>query len=151
MPALKSTIRLQVPAELAFRYLSSPSHLTDYCPNLLEISALRQYREGASFAWVYQMMGTCFFGRAEMAVTRYNQQLNIRFWGGIRGHVTWTLDAADKATFLSFKADYITPLPLLKAYTEEAIFHQNEQNAEYMLSRLKAQLETFDQPTHLAL
>jgi hypothetical protein len=142
MPAIEKKIILKVPAEFVVRYLSDPSHLAEVCQNMIEFSEVERHLPGSvKFAWVYKMMGARIFGEAEVNETKHNQQLIMRFWGGIQGDILWQFQPVDEGILLEVKLDYITPSPLLKKHTEDAILHQNEHAVEHMLINLKTLLD----------
>ena len=143
MSTIEKNIILKVPAEHAFRYLSDPSHLTKFCSNMIEVSDVDGHLPAlGKFGWVYKMMDALIFGEAEFREPKHNQQLNIRFWGGIHGGIVWQFQHLDEDTLLVFKLDYSTPVPLLKKHTEDTILRQSEHSVEHMLIRLKTLLET---------
>jgi hypothetical protein len=142
MTTVEKNIILKVSSEFAVRYLSDPSHFADFCPNMVEVSEVETHLQRAGkFAWVYKMMDARIFGKAEFNETKHNQQLDIRFWGGIQGNIVWRLQPLDEGVQLEVKLDYITPPPLLKKHTEDAILHHNEQAVEHMLLNLKTLLD----------
>jgi uncharacterized protein YndB with AHSA1/START domain len=144
MPVIEKNINLKVSVESVVRYLSDPSHLTEYCRNMIEVSDVERQIPGAGkFTWVYKMMGVRTFGEAEFHETKHNQQLVVRFWGGVQGSLIWQFKPLDTGTLLEVKCDYITPPPLLKKHTEDAILHQNEHAVEHMLINLKTLLGAY--------
>jgi uncharacterized membrane protein len=142
MPVIKRSISLKVPAEEVFRYLGNPSHLTEFCPNMMDIGDVRQHpQENTRFTWVYKMMGIRILGEAEFSEVKHDQQLNVRFWGGIQGNIVWRLQPADEGILLEVELDYTAPTPLLKKHSADAMLRQNEHAVEDMLTRLQALME----------
>lgn len=142
MPVLEKNIILKFPAESVIRYLSTPSDFTKLCQNMIEVSDVERQMHGAwKFAWVYKMMGDRIFGGAEFHETIHNQQIDMHFWGGIKGSFVWQFKPLDEGILLDVKLDYITPSPLLKKHTEDAILRQNEHAVEHMLINLKNLLD----------
>jgi hypothetical protein len=142
MLVVEKNIILKVPVEFAVRYLSDPSHLTEFCQNMIEVSDIeRQMPRSGKFAWVYKMMGARIFGEAKFHETKHNQQIDLHFWGGIQGNIVWQFQPLDEGTLVEIKLDYITPSPLLKKHSENAILRQNEHAIEQMFINLKTRLE----------
>jgi hypothetical protein len=142
MPAIERNIILNLPVEFAARYLSNPSHFADFCSNMIEVSDVETHLSGVGkFAWVYKMMGARIFGAGEFNETKHNQQLEMRFRGGIQANIVWRFQPLDEGLQLAVNVDYITPPPLLKKHGEDTILHQNEQAVEHMLINLKTLLE----------
>jgi hypothetical protein len=143
MPVIEKSIAINVPAEVAIRYLSTPSNLTEICENMVEVSDVERHKlnEG-KFTWAYKMLDVRIFGEAEFHEIKHNQQLNIHFKGGIQGNVVWQFKPLDEELLLQIKLDYLPPPPLLKKHTEQAILHQNELAIEHMLITLKSMLDT---------
>jgi uncharacterized membrane protein len=137
MPVIERNISLHVPAEMAFRYLSEPTHLPELCPSLIEVNDLQQHSPGSvQFTWLFKMSGVRFEGEAEVKHTHHNQQVDIHFWGGIRGNLMWRLQPSDEGILLETTVDYTLPTPLLKKHTEDEILRQNEYAIESMLTGL---------------
>jgi hypothetical protein len=144
MPVIEKHITVNVPAEVAIRYLSTPSNLTEICENVVEVSDAERHKPGeGKFAWSYKMLDVRIFGEAEFHEIKHNQQLNINFKGGIQGEVVWQFQPLDEGLLLQFKLDYATPPPLLKKHTEDDILRQNDLAAEHMLIVLKSTLAAY--------
>jgi hypothetical protein len=141
MPVIERSINLNVPADLAFRYLFDPTHLTEFCPSLIEVSNVQRHSvRSAQFEWTFKMIGVRFEGAAEITDTHHNEQLDLHFWGGIRGNLTWRLQPADEEIRLEAKVDYAVPPPLLHKHGENIIVQANEQAVECMLKSVKTLL-----------
>lgn len=142
MPVIEKNIILKIPVEFAIQYLSIPSHLTEFCQNLIEVGEVEKHLPGSvKFTWVYKMMGARIFGEAEVNETKHNRQLDMRFWGGIHGNIVWQFQPLDEGILLEVKLDYVTPSPLLKKHNEDTIYRQNEHAVEHMLINLKTLLD----------
>ena len=142
MTIIHRDIHLQVPAESVFRYLDDPTHFTAFCPNIIEISDVRQHpSESTKFTWVYKMMDTRLLCEAEIEESQPFQRLKIGFQGGMHGSIEWRLQPLDAGTRLQIRLDYTAPAPLLKKHSEDEILQHTEQDLERMLENLKARLE----------
>jgi hypothetical protein len=152
MPVFERNVSLHVPAEKAFRYLAEPTHLPALCPSLIEVNDLQRHSPGiVQFTWTFKMSGVRFEGKAEARQTHHNQQVDIHFWGGIRGSLTWRLRPSNEGILLETTVDYMLPTPLLIKHTEDEILRQNEHAVEVMLNGLNDLLQdpvevSVDQP-----
>jgi polyketide cyclase/dehydrase/lipid transport protein len=144
MPVVKRNTSLNVSAELTFRYLSDPSYFTEFCSNVVEVNDVQRHTPGKTkFAWVYKMMDVRILGEAEVKETKHNQQLDVHFWGGIRGSITWRLQPLSEGTLVEIELDYVIPEPLLKKHSEDTISNQNEHDVQDMLTNLKTHLNAY--------
>lgn len=142
MPVIKRNIALKVPAEVAFRYLSDPSHFTEVCLNVIEISDVQRHPAGeVTFTWVSMMTGVRIFGEAEIIAIKHDEALSIGFRGGIHGQFVWHIQPVADGIRLEIEVNYVTPAPLLKKHSEKVILHQNEAAVEAMLTHLKTTLD----------
>ncbi len=142
MATVERSVRIHSSATSAFRYLSDPLHLKDYCVNVVEISDVERHpSEHTKFAWVYKMVGVRLEGKAEVVPEKHDQELHFPFQGGIHGSLTWRLYPNHEGILLEIKLEYTIPEPLLKKHTAEAIERENELHLEAMLTVVKALLE----------
>jgi uncharacterized membrane protein len=150
MPAIERSITLNVPVEMAFRYLFNPTHLPEICPSIIEVSDV-QHHTGRSteFEWIFKMIGVRFEGGGEITDTRHNQQLDMHFWGGIRGNLTCLLQPVEDGVRLEMRVDYTLPAPLLHKHAVDTIIQSNEHTVECMLTSMKIQLEALREAQHL--
>jgi hypothetical protein len=152
MPVIEKNIILNIPPETVFHYLSEPTHFLELCPNIIEISDLQRHSSGkAQFKWIVKLVGVRFEGPAELKHIHQNQQIDVHFWGGIRGSLTWQLQPWNEGVLLETTVDYTLPTPLLKKHTEDEILRQNEHAVELMLNGLNDLLQapvevSVDQP-----
>lgn len=144
MPAIERNLHLQVPPEAVFRYLSELTHLTEFCPNMIEVSNIQNSLNNTTFAWTFKLIGVRFQGEAEFKQDKYHHELHIRFWGGVRGSLTWQMQPSDDGVVLVTKVDYDVPAPLLKKHDESTIVRQIEHSVECMVKNLKTLLEAND-------
>lgn len=142
MPTINRNISLSVPVETMYRYMLDPTHLPDYCPTIEAVTDVKPRAAcGAEFAWSARMVGVHFQGCAEICDTRHNHQLDIIFWGGIRGNIVWSFQRLDEGVLLEIQINYTVPAPLLRKRTEVQVMEQNARAVDAMLARLKTILE----------
>lgn len=142
MPVIERSIMLNVPAERVFRYLADPAHYPEFCPAVVEVKDVHRHSaDTIEFEWVFKMIGVRFEGEAEVHDTHHDQQLDLHFWGGIRGTLTWRVLPFEDRVGLETRVDYTLPVPLLKKHIEETIIQHNEHAIECMHTSLKTLLE----------
>ena len=142
MPTIERNIHLNVPVEVAYRYLSEPTHLPEFCPNVQEVGKTqRQSRGGVEFSWAFKMVGVRFEGMAELNETQHNRRLDMHVWGGIKGSVAWQVEPVGVGVVVTVSIDYELPAPILRGHSEATIIQSNEQIAECTLKNLKTLLE----------
>lgn len=143
MPVIERSITLNTPIEVVFQYLYNPTHLPEVCPGVIAVDDI-QHRTTHSidFTWTFKMVGVQFTGGAEIVATRHHQRMDIQFWGGIRGHLTYQLHPTDEGVDLETTVEYKLPTPLLQKQDEAQIIRHNARAVESMLKRIKTVLES---------
>jgi hypothetical protein len=143
MPVVERSISLNVPVEMAFQYLYNPTHLPEVCPSVIEVDDVQHHTmHSTDFKWTFKMVGVRFEGGAEFVATRHNQRMDIQFWGGIRGHLTWQLHPNDEGVCLETEVEYKLPTLLLHKHSEEQVVQHNMHAVDLMLKRVKMLLES---------
>jgi hypothetical protein len=142
MPILVKNVEISASSGVVFRYLNDPTHLTAYCPNILEVGPVKPNGvDGTKFTWVYKLLDVRFEGEAVLTNEKHNEHLNFRFWGGLRGDVNLRMTYTEEITHLEIVLDYMIPLPILKKHRSEAVLQQTKVSLEQMLKMLKTLME----------
>lgn len=143
MPTVDRSIKINVPLEMAHRYLIDATHLPEFCLNLDAVTDITYLNPRcAHFQWKYRMCGVHFEGRAEVTDTQRQHRVEVRFWGGILGSAVWTAQPLDDGILLMVTVDYAPPAPLLRKHSEDEIIQHNEHAVERMLAYFKTLLES---------
>jgi hypothetical protein len=143
MPVVERSIILNVPVETAFQYLHDPTHLLEVCSNLIAVGDIQHVTtHSTDFTWTFKMGGKRFEGGAEIVVTHHNQRMDIQFWGGIRGHLTWQMHPTNEGVGLETTLEYKLPTPLLQKNNERQMIRHNAHAVDSMLMRVKTRLES---------
>jgi uncharacterized protein YndB with AHSA1/START domain len=142
MAKVKKSITINAPVEDIFAYISVPTNLPEIWPSLVENKDVQPLPNGGhKFRWVYKMAGMRFEGDSEDVEFVPNQRMVNKNTGGIASVLTWTVQAAEGGTQVTFEADYTVPVPLLGRLAEPFIARSNEHEAELLLENLKARME----------
>ena len=96
---------------------------------------------GFKYRWVYKMAGVRFEGGTETIEFVVNERTVSENTGGVSGTVTWTYQAEAGKTLVTFEAEYVVEIPLLRKLAESFLVKLNEQEAEALLANVKAKLE----------
>jgi uncharacterized membrane protein len=142
MSTVEKTVQLNAPFQTVFHYLKDPIHLTAYCEHIIEISSVEPHTStSVKFHWVYKNLGLRFEGEAVLNYEKEGQQLNIHFWGGIRGSLMWRLHSLGKASSLETFIDYTLPIQILKKHSLDQVLRYTELSVSQAIMSLKAILE----------
>ena len=142
MAKVEKSITINTPVEKVCDYLKEPTNLPEIWPSLVEAKDVQPLPNGGSnFRWVYKMAGMRFEGSSEDIEFVVNQRAVSKSKGGIESTITWTFQAEDGGTQVTFEAEYTVPIPLLGRLAEAFIVRQNEHEAELILANLKARME----------
>ncbi|MBX3082023.1 MAG: SRPBCC family protein [Anaerolineae bacterium] len=143
MATFKKSIVIQAPPEVLRRYLIDPTNLPHVFPNLSLISDVQNTAMNAThFTWEWQVLGVHFVGSAEMTEVIRNQELHMRFWGGLQGSMGIKLMPSAEGIMVETEFEYAIPAPLLHKHSEKEVIEQNESNLDGFLHNLKALIET---------
>lgn len=143
METIQKTMTINVPVELLYKYLLEPEHLTELCPDLLEITdPFRISPLVTQFSWAYKMVGVRFEGTGQIKQAIKNEALDMRFWGGISASAIWSLRAFGGGSELSLVVDYRVPLPLLRKHTDADVCHETEGVVDMALALLTTHMQT---------
>jgi len=143
MATLKKSIIIEAPAEVLLRYLIDPTNLPHVFPNLSLITDVQHTTMNTThFSWEWQILGVHFVGNAELSEVIRNQELHLRFWGGLQGSMGMKLMPSTEGLLVETEFEYTIPAPLLHKHTEKDIIQQNESNLDGFLHNLKEHIET---------
>jgi uncharacterized protein YndB with AHSA1/START domain len=142
MARAHKTIKINAPVEEVFGYVEEPANVPEYWPSVIEVRDVEQLPNGGTkYGWVYKMAGVRFEGSSEAIEYIPNQRTVTENRGGVPGTVTWTYEPEDGGTRVTFEAEYRVNLPLLRSLAESFLVKLNEQEAETILTNVKAKME----------
>ena len=142
MATVKKSITINVPADMIFGYINTPTNLLEVWPSFVEARDVQSLPNGGhSFRWTYKMAGMRLEGATEDTEVIANQRVVSKSKGGVDSTITWTLQPEGKGTKVTFEVDYTVPIPLLGKLAESVIVKVNEQEAVTILANLKARTE----------
>jgi hypothetical protein len=88
------------------------------------------------------MAGMRFEGISEDTEFIPNQRVVSKTAEGVESEIIWEFQSEGEATKVTFKGEYIVPIPLIGKLAEAFIVKQNDNEAETILANLKARMET---------
>jgi uncharacterized protein YndB with AHSA1/START domain len=142
MARIEKTTMINAPVEKVFGYVEEPANVPEYWPSVMEVKDVEQLPNGGTkYRWVYKMAGVRFGGSSEAIEYIPNQRTVNENKGGVPGTVTWTYEPEDGGTKVTFEAEYVVNLPLLRGLAESFLVKVNEQEAETVLANVKAKME----------
>lgn len=146
---ITKTVVIKAPVDKVFKVFDDPNAIPLYVPAATNVGNVRQSenRIGDTFRITYGLMGMHF--DLDFTNIGYEPQKKIvrRFEGGMKGTMTYTLQAEADETRATFDADYEMSGGILgKAIDKLLVERMNEKNAERMLENLKMMMETKEAP-----
>ena len=146
MAKVEKEVTVNAPLEQVFGYVSDPSNLPEFWPNVMEIKDIQLLPNGGySGQWVYKMAGMRFEGMGEYTEIVPNQWFVINTEGGVRSSITWTFRSRGDITRLTLTIEYKVPIPLLGKLAEDIIVKMNDQEGDLIMANLQARFMTANQ------
>jgi uncharacterized membrane protein len=142
MATVNKSITINAPIEKVFKYSAEPSNLPEIWPSMIEAKDIQPLPNGGNkFRWVYKMAGIRIEGISEDTEFIPNQRSVSKTEGGVESEIIWEYQSEGEATKVTFSAEYTVPIPLIGKLAEAFIVKLNENEAETLLSNLKARME----------
>ena len=142
MAKIVKTITIDAPTEKVFSYVEEPANVPEYWPSVTEVKDVESLPGGGfKYRWVYKMAGVRFEGGTETTEFVVNERTVSENSGGVSGTVTWTYQSEAGQTHVTFEAEYIVHVPLLRKLAESFLVKLNTQEAEAILANVKAKME----------
>ena len=142
MAKIVKIISIDAPIEKVFGYVEDPANVPEYWPSVIEVKDVESLPGGGfKYRWVYKMAGVRFEGGTETTDFVVNERTVSENTGGVSGTVTWTYQSEAGKTQVTFEAEYIVNVPLLRKLAESFLVKLNEQEAEDILANVKAKME----------
>ena len=142
MAKVSKSILINAPVEKVFRYCTDQTNMPEIWPSMVENKVLERLPNGGTKSqYVYKMAGMRFEGVSIDTEFIANQRTVSKTEGGIESEITWEYQLEGEATKVTFGAEYTVPIPLIGKSAEAFIVKQNENEAETILTNLKARME----------
>ena len=139
MPVVDKEILIEAPKEEIFRFVSIPGNLPKIWPGLIEIKNEKLLPNGGyRFRWLYKIFGVSLTGIGEYVDIAPNLWLSAKTYGSIDSLNTWTFRSKGEQTRVTMTIDYRIPSSLSGRLTENTIVNTANQEAEVILTNLRA-------------
>ena len=143
MVKVNKSIIINAPIEKIFKYITEQTNLPEIWPSLVENNVVERLPNGGTKSkFVYKMAGMRFEGISEDTEFIPNQRVVSKTAEGVESEIIWEFQSEGEATKVTFKGEYIVPIPLIGKLAEAFIVKQNDNEAEVILANLKARMET---------
>ena len=142
MATVNRSITINAPIEKVFEYTTEPSNLPEIWPSLIENKGVERLPNGGTKTRsIYKMAGMRFDITSVDTEFIPNQRVVSKTEDVVESEIIWEYQSEGEATKVTFRAEYIVPIPLLGKLAEAFIVKQNENEAETLLANLKARME----------
>lgn len=136
-------IRVDIPVERVFDFLTDPNNLPEIWPNVIEVKNVKKSKdsEGFNFNWTYKMSGLPFEGKCETIEYTPYERLVVKSNKALDGTITWRFQPSGRETHVTLRFEYQIPASLLKRMKEDLVVQENEHEVDALLQNLKSRLE----------
>lgn len=142
MSTIHKSITIDAPVERVFDYVSDPTHLPEFWPNMIEVKNVVPHPEGgAGFDWTYRMAGIKVRGHSEDIEFKRNRCVVSRSERGIQNVFRWSYAEKDGGTEVTLDVDYEAPRSLFGRVVRPLLDRVNDRDASTLLRNLKAHFE----------
>jgi ligand-binding SRPBCC domain-containing protein len=142
MERVEKSILIQTPVDTIFDFVSEPTCLLKIWPGMIELRDVQRLRNGnLRFQCVHKMVGAYIESTWEAVESTVNRQITIHTSGGFRSVVTWAFQPQNGRTEVTFRMEYAIPAPLLRKHSKTSIIQWSEDEANIILTSLKAEME----------
>lgn len=145
MPVISQSVAINAPASKVFDYVTSPANWTRYVTSLVDVTDLSEEtpQKGATFSWVYKMMGLKFSGKG--TVTEYEKDKSFSLLLEGKHTIKEAYEFADKgdgASELKVNIEYEIPGSVLGVIANKLIIEKlNNIEATQVLEKIKTVCE----------
>ena len=142
MVELKKHIEINAPVEKVFGFLEEPNNFVEIWPSMQEVRNVEEQPEGGqTFDWTYKMAGIKFQGSSKTLEYVENEHSVVVNEEGIPSKLTWDYQPSGEGTALDLRIEYEIPVPVLGKLAEKVVVKMNDNEADTLLSNLKAVME----------
>jgi len=144
MVHVEDSISIDAPLETVFDYLDTPENQVEITPSLRASELIERLDNGGSHVrFTYSMAGISLDGEVRATTYAPNEQIQFEMTNGpLEGTITWTFDAANDGTRVTYAADYTVPTPVLQSVAEAFAQRYNQRELQTTLQNLKDRLES---------
>ncbi len=142
MATIDKAITIDAPIEKVYAYLDDPMHLPVFWPSMIEVKDVKPLVNGGHrFQILYKMVGNRIEAVTETVDRKLNELIVRRTEGDVESTFNWDFLPVGGTTKLHLKVDYKVPTKLAAKAPETFIVHENEREADLILTNLKELLE----------
>lgn len=138
MLTIEREIQIDAPPEKVFEYVEDPTHLPTLWPSMMEVKDVEPLPAGGHrFTWLYKMFGIPYEGKTETVEFEPNKHFVHRITADFPAVFDWTFRGENGSTWVTVKAEYEIPQPVLGKFKEPFIRNYTEREADYFAATLK--------------
>jgi carbon monoxide dehydrogenase subunit G len=138
----KKHIEINAPVEKVFEFMEDPENLPEIWPSMQEVTNVKKLPEGGrTYDWTYKMAGIKFKGSSKTLKFIDNERAVVVSEKGIPSKFIWEYHPYGEGTSLDVRIEYEIPVPVLGKLAEKVIIKMNDNEADALLSNLKAVME----------
>ena len=144
MAHIAKSIHIAAPVEAVFDYATVIASIPEWYTSMVEVrnATHPRVRKGASYEWVFKMLGMRFDGKAEYVDVVPNERIVTRTEGGIPSKWEFRYAPDGDGCRVSVTVDYTVPGKLLGKIADKLFIEgHNERDLEHALANLKAHCE----------
>ena len=142
MVELKRHIEINAPVEKVFDFIEEPENLLEIWPSMQEVRNVKELPEGGrTYDWTYKMAGIKFKGSSKTLEFIDNERAVVVSEKGIPSKFIWEYHPSKEGTSLDVRLEYEIPVPVLGKLAEKVVRKINDNEADALLSNLKAVME----------
>lgn len=140
MFSVEREVTINVPVGFAYHYLSDAAHISEFFPDITNIT-IRFQGHSTYFTWRYYKPGAYLAGEAHLKPIRVHRQIDVRYWGGLSGYLSWHFLAHQHQTRLVLDARFSLPTALLRRQPEADLMQHSEHEVDVVLLHLRQRIE----------
>jgi uncharacterized membrane protein len=142
MIKIHKSITIKASADRVYELLTSPEHLPEIWPSLIEVTNVKRSADGAhSFDWTYKMAGLRFRGHSQTTEIEKNKRVVVKSEKGIDAVFRYVLAGENGETKVTMEIEYKIPNTALEKLAGPLVERLNEKEASLLLDNMKARLE----------
>ena len=141
MPTISTSIKIQVPVEEVFAYVTDPMNIPEWMVGMIEVTDVTGSGVGQRHHWKYNMIGIPLRGETTISEHVPNERRVAESKGGITSTFTFTFAAHEGGTKLDMDVDYTIPVPVLGKLAEKLVLKRHQRDADTSMENLKERLE----------
>ncbi|WP_277554615.1 SRPBCC family protein [Halobaculum limi] len=142
MVVVSHTVRVGAPVDEVFAHVDDPENHVEMTPSITAVSNVEPLDNGGKrLDYTYKMVGVSLTGTMETPEYAENNRIVFEMDGDLSGTLTWTFEAVDSATDVTYTAEYDLPGGVLGKVAEPIAVRYNERELRTTLENLRDRLE----------